>query len=33
VAVYFGEFYREPRIHEYADRAGIRLFDLSARRA
>ena len=33
VAVYFGEFYREPRIHEYADRVGIRLFDLSARGA
>ena len=29
VAVYFGEFYREPRIHEYADRVGIRLVDLS----
>jgi len=31
VAVYFGEFYREPRIHDYADRVGIRLHDLSAR--
>ena len=26
-----GEFYREPRIHEYADRVGIRLNDLSLR--
>jgi dCMP deaminase len=33
VAVHFGEFYREPRIHEYADHVGIRLFDLSARGA
>ena len=29
-AVYFGEFYREERIHDYAERVGIRLVDLSA---
>ena len=27
-AISFGEFYREPRILEYAERAGIRLIDL-----
>jgi dCMP deaminase len=29
-AVYFGEFYREKRIHDYAERVGIQLVDLSA---
>ncbi|HKC24118.1 MAG TPA: dCMP deaminase family protein [Thermoanaerobaculia bacterium] len=29
VAIYFGEFYREERIHEYAQKVGIRLVDLT----
>ncbi len=29
-AIYFGEFYREKRIHDYAERVGIQLVDLSA---
>ena len=29
-AVYFGEFYREERIHDYAEKVGIQLVDLSA---
>jgi dCMP deaminase len=33
VAVYFGEFYREKRIHEYAEKVGIKLVDLTGWRA
>ena len=29
-AISFGEFYREPRIHAYSEKVGIRLVDLSA---
>ena len=28
-AIYFGEFYREKRIHDYAEKTGIRLVDLT----
>jgi dCMP deaminase len=28
VAIYFGEFYREERIHDYAEKVGIELIDL-----
>lgn len=31
VGIYFAEFYREERIHDYARRAGISLVDLSAK--